>query len=66
MTFYDKARSMFSHSTLVHKLWGEAAYTRCFFVIISSSTTIECKTPFEVESDSHVDYSQLRVFGSSA
>ena len=57
---------MLSHSGLGQEFWAEAINTACYLVNRSPSTAIECKTPFEVWSGSHADYTQLRVFGCSA
>src|SRR3954471_14128148 len=65
-TLCERARSMLSHSGLGQELWAEAINTACYLVNRSPSTAIECKTPFEVWSGSHADYTQLRVFGCPA
>src|SRR3954469_9806611 len=62
----ERARSMLSHSGLGQEFWAEAINTACYLVNRSPSTAIECRTLFEVWSDSHADYPQLRVFGCPA
>ena len=62
----DKVQSILSHSDLEKDFWAEAIHTANFLVNRSTSTTIECKTPFEIWSRSPTNYSQLRVFGCPA
>lgn len=62
-TLLERARCMLSNSSLSKDFWAEAINMPCYLVNRSPSTTIECKTPFELWFDTLANYSNLRLFG---
>ena len=64
-TLLERARCMLFQAGLTRKFWAEAVNTACYLINCGPHTGIDCKTPYEVWSDSPADYSMLRVFGST-
>ncbi|KAG8479138.1 hypothetical protein CXB51_029778 [Gossypium anomalum] len=62
----EKVRCILSNANLPKSFWAEAASTACFLINCSPSVTIEKKTPQEVWSGNHANYSDLKIFGCPA
>ena len=63
MTLLERVRCMLSKVGLSKCFWAEVVNTACYLVNQFPSTTIDFKTPEEVWSGTHANYSHLRVFG---
>ena len=59
----EKARIMLSDAYLSHDYWAEAIDTTCYVVIISSTSTLFNKTPYEAWVGKKPSLAHLRVFG---
>ena len=57
---------MLSNAHMSNCFWAEAASIACYLINTSPSIPLDKKTPIEVWSGTHADYSQLRVFGCTA
>ena len=65
-TFMEKVRCMFSNVGLPKSFWVEVAFTTCFFINHSPSTTIDKRTLQNVWSGTPTSYSNLKIFGCPA
>src|SRR6266540_7003703 len=65
-TIISKAHCMLSNAGLHRHFWAEAASTACYLINRSPSIAIDKKTPIKLWSSSPANYSQLRVFDSTA
>jgi hypothetical protein len=62
MTLLERAHCMLSNARLSKNFWTEAINIACYLVNRSPSTSIDCKTPYKVWSNTPVDYSNLKNF----
>lgn len=62
-TLLERARYMLSNAGLTRRSWAEAVSIACYLINRRPHTGIHLKTPFEVWSSKHADYSSLRAFG---
>ena len=62
-TLLERVRCVLFNAGLSRNFWAEELNTVCYLVNRSPATAIDCKTPFEVWSEKHADYSGLRSFG---
>ena len=56
-TLQEKTRSMLSNVGLSKYFWAKSIKMSCYLVNMSPSTILECKTPFEVWSNTFANYS---------
>ena len=57
---------MLSNVNLSKEFWAKTINMACYLANRSPSTTIDCKTPFEIWSSTPADYSALKIFGCPA
>ena len=62
----EKVRCMFCNVGLPKSFWAEAAFTTCFFINRSPSTTIDKRTLQTVWFGTPASYSDLKIFGCPA
>lgn len=65
-TMLERARCMRSNAGLGREWWAESVATACYLINRSPHSSLDCKTPYEVWSGEHADYSRLTVFGCTA
>jgi UDP:flavonoid glycosyltransferase YjiC (YdhE family) len=65
-TFLERVSCLLSNVKLFRDFWAKAVNTACYLVNRSPSTSIDCKTPYEVWSGTPADYSFFKTFGFPA
>lgn len=62
MNIMKEVKCMLSHVGLSKSFWAEATCITCFLINRSPSVVIDKKSPLEVWSNTHANYSDLKTF----
>jgi hypothetical protein len=61
-TLLERMRCLLSNAGLSRDFWAEVVNIACYLVNRSPSTSIDCKTPYEVWFGTPIDYSFFKNF----